>query len=125
MVLILLFQEPCYDNPEASTIPTIPLDYLSRPLKTFPLLNEIKIGNYLSESNVEGKAYKVPVVKPCQVPISYYDQPVAHFINQRRLEVIKDCVQYIYENKISEARKVNFNAFLIHLCSFFCFDHID
>ncbi|XP_047135249.1 myotubularin-related protein 13 isoform X1 [Hydra vulgaris] len=99
--------EPWFDNPEISTIPSINVDMFNHPLKRFPLLNEVKINSYLVQSNesVQGKVFKAPVITPKQVPISTYDLPVTHFINQRRLEVIKDCVQYIYESKISEARK--------------------
>ena len=80
----------------------------NQPLKQFPLLNEVKINSYLVQSSesIQGKVFQAPVIPPKQVPISAYDLPVTHYINQRRLEVIKDCVQYIYESKISEARKV-------------------
>lgn len=81
---------------------------INKPLKTFPLLSETKINAYITknENTTTAKVFHAPPQVPYQVPMSTYDKPVTHYINQRRLEVIKDCVQYIYENKISEARKV-------------------
>ena len=71
------------------------------------MLNEIKINSYLTKSNGSPKkAFQAVNKKLEQVPASSYDFPVTHYINQRRLEVIKDCIQYIYENKTSDALKV-------------------
>ena len=43
-----------------------------------------------------------------------------HYIPSRKLEVLKDCVAYIFDNQISEARKVNllyFVLLLLAVCS--------
>lgn len=99
-----------------------------KPLKEFPLLSETKINSYISKnenSAQQAKAFKAPLKEPSQVPMSSYDKPTSHYINQRRLEVIKDCIQYIYDNKISEARKVRmiltyFNIDFLPICAPVC-----
>lgn len=87
---------------------------LRKPLKSFPSLNLKKINSLIREKPHD-KTYQARSIPPRQVPISTHDHPVPHFINQRRLEVLQDCIQYIYENKISEARKV-----FLWLCLIVC-----
>ena len=104
---VFCFQEPWFDNPEVSTVPVVPAERLKSPFTPFPLLSEIQINSYLTKSNESPhKTFQVPAKELQKVPISSYDLPVTHFINQRRLEVIQDCIQYIYENKTSDALKV-------------------
>ena len=108
-ILFFVFQEPSLDQPDENEIPKIKAEEIMKPLKEFPLLSETKINSYISKnenSAQQAKAFKAPIKEPAQVPMSSYDKPTSHYINQRRLEVIKDCIQYIYDNKISEARKV-------------------
>lgn len=97
--------EPRFDNPEASVLPVANPEVLLKPLRQFPFLNEIEINSFLTAKTSQGKIFTAPVIQPQQVPINQYDHPGSHYINQRRLEVIQDCVQYIYDSKISEARK--------------------
>lgn len=104
------------DQPDENDIPKISHEDIMKPLKVFPLLSETKINSYISKnenSAQQAKAFQAPLKEPAQVPMSSYDKPTSHFINQRRLEVIKDCIQYIYDNKISEARKVSFKQTII------------
>jgi len=97
------------EGPDENKIPSVSKELVQGPLKEFPLLSETKINSYITKnesSSQQTKAFQAPVLEPAQVPMSSYDKPVTHYINQRRLEVIRDCIQYIYDNKISEARKV-------------------
>ena len=51
-------------------------------------------------------AYTVKHAGPCVVPSNPMSSRQQHYIPSRKLEVLRDCVDYIFENKISEARKV-------------------
>ena len=75
----------------------------------FPMLNPKTISQYIKEeetSHTESFPVKAspPLIVPCGNSSSTRQQQ--HYIPSRKLEVLKDCVTYIFENKISEARKV-------------------
>ena len=62
----------------------------------------IKENSEISES----REYDVQEVEPERVPTGFSPHSLSHFVNRRRLDVIKDCVSFIFDNKISDARKV-------------------
>ena len=84
---------------------------LRKPLNHFKELNQKKIDSMIRENDPHditktASSQQPTTLFPCQVPISSHDRPTPNYINQRRLEVLQDCIQYIYDDKISDARKV-------------------
>ena len=73
----------------------------------FPELKEADISSYINQKENMTSDYKVKRVGPCVVPSNPMSSRQQHYIPSRKLEVLRDCVDYIFENKISEARKVH------------------
>jgi len=72
----------------------------------FPELKESDISRYINQQENMTSDYTVKHAGPCVVPSNPMSSRQQHFIPSRKLEVLRDCVDYIFENKISEARKV-------------------
>ncbi len=81
------------------------------PPSAFPILDTSAIEKHLADD--EANTASATVSKASQLSfdkVPYgsgeFSFQTRHFINIRKLEVLHDCVAYIFENKISEARKV-------------------
>ena len=72
----------------------------------FPELKEADISRYINQQENMASDYTVKHAGPCVVPSNPMSSRQQHYIPSRKLEVLRDCVDYIFENKISEARKV-------------------
>ncbi|XP_065070584.1 myotubularin-related protein 5-like [Rhopilema esculentum] len=76
--------------------------------RRFPLLNRERI-NAVMKEQVEisaARTYDVQIVSQERVPTGFTGHTLHQFVNRRRIDVIKDCVSYIFDNKISDARKI-------------------
>ena len=74
---------------------------------TFPVLDESVINQFIKEEETNVTDIQVKPREPMIVPHgNTSSMKQQHFIHSRKLEVLKDCVAYIFDNKISEARKV-------------------
>ncbi|XP_068760421.1 myotubularin-related protein 13-like [Montipora capricornis] len=71
----------------------------------FPELSESEIGQYIDQAENVAAPYKIKSPEPCVVPSTVVSNRQQHYIPSRKLEVLRDCVAYIFDNKISEARK--------------------
>ncbi|KAL3842272.1 hypothetical protein ACJMK2_020304 [Sinanodonta woodiana] len=82
----------------------------------FPLLDEDKVNGIIEDGISKAIKSKVPAVRPRIVPMG---PPITAVVdrqkfvdnNARRLEVLRNCVNFIFENKISDARVI-FSAVL-------------
>lgn len=78
---------------------------------TFPILDASIIEKHLEDGSVAPDSIPGRVAVPSLDKVPYgtgvFSYQTRHYINLRKLEVLRDCVAYIFENKISEARKVN------------------
>ena len=76
--------------------------------RQFPLLNVEKIEALFKENSIisVSRKYDVKEIEPHRVPTGFTGHTLHQFVNRRRVDVIKDCVCYIFDNKISDARKV-------------------
>ncbi|CAB3984119.1 Myotubularin-related 13 [Paramuricea clavata] len=101
-----------YDNESNSSreddIPSILPTMKEDPPSTFPILDTSAIEKHLADD--EGSTTNATTCKARQfdkVPYGSgeFSFQTRHYINIRKLEVLHDCVAYIFENKISEARK--------------------
>ena len=72
----------------------------------FPELSELDISQYIDQPENVAASYTVKSAQPCVVPSNAVSSRQQHYILSRKLEVLRDCVAYIFDNKISEARKV-------------------
>ena len=77
----------------------------------FPILDSSAIEKHLADdaANSNSTASKTKQISFDKVPYGFgvFSFQTRHYINIRKLEVLHDCVAYIFENKISEARKVS------------------
>lgn len=105
--LFLLWQEPSCDTAENNIQALVPPDEaeLSSNL-VFPELSESDITQYIDQQEHVAAPYTVKSAEPCVVPSNTVSSRQQHYIPSRKLEVLRDCVAYIFDNKISEARKV-------------------
>lgn len=103
----IMLQEPSCDTAENNIQPVVPADEdeLSGKL-VFPMLSESDISQYIDQQENSAVPYKVKSAEPCVVPSNTVSNRQQHYIPSRKLEVLRDCVAYIFDNKISEARKV-------------------
>lgn len=72
----------------------------------FPELSEADISRYINQQENMAADYTVKRAELCVVPSNPVSSRQQHYIPSRKLEVLRDCVAYIFDNKISEARKV-------------------
>ena len=78
---------------------------------TFPPLDPKAIKQFIQEEETHKETYILKPNDPEIVPSGkMYSRTPQHYVHGRKLEVLKDCVSYIFENKISEARKVSETA---------------
>eukprot|EP00794_Sanderia_malayensis_P018071 gene18071-19880_t len=105
---ILYDNEPETVNADEITTADWPESVTSENKRVFPTLDAEKIEEYISECAEQSasKMYEEPKIEPQRVPAGNMGHTLTHFINKRRLEVIRDCVTYIFDNKISDARKI-------------------
>ena len=77
--------------------------------RRFPLLNSENIYKLVEENAAisVSRTYNVKEIVPQRVPTAFMGHTLHQFVNRRRIDVIKDCVSFIFDNKISDARKVN------------------
>ena len=78
---------------------------------SFPILDASAIEKHLADDEASGNTAatcKASQLSFDKVPYGSgeFSFQTRHYINIRKLEVLHDCVAYIFENKISEARKV-------------------
>ncbi|XP_031559820.1 myotubularin-related protein 13-like [Actinia tenebrosa] len=102
----LFENEPACDNSEnqiQNTLDGIDTEVSKKSL--FPHLDQDIINQFIKEEASHVEHFQVinsePKIVPCSTG-SYSRQQ--HYIHSRKLEVLKDCVTYIFDNKISEAR---------------------
>ena len=81
------------------------------PPSAFPILDSSAIEKHLADdgtNNAAAAESKTTQLSFAKVPYGSgeFSFQTRHYINIRKLEVLHDCVAYIFENKISEARKV-------------------
>ncbi len=77
----------------------------------------------ISDASLPRAPDRLSQIRPAQrriVPIgpnitSPTDRAQLFVLNARRLEVLRNCINFIFENKISDARKVSGNAIYIQL----------
>ena len=100
-------QEPSCDTAENNVQPVVSSGNSELPNnKVFPELKESDVSRYINQQETMVSDYTVKHAGPCVVPSNPMSSRQQHFIPSRKLEVLRDCVDYIFENKISEARKV-------------------
>lgn len=101
------WQEPSCDNAENNVQPldlTAQAELYSKLV--FPTLSESEISQHIDQAENGAATYSVIRREPCVVPSNVISNRQQHYIPSRKLEVLRDCVAYIFDNKISEARKV-------------------
>ena len=84
---------------------------------SFPILDSTELEKHLADDKTSAKEAGTSVALSFdKVPYGSgeFSFQTRHYINIRKLEVLHDCVAYIFENKISEARKVR-KKFLFEL----------
>ena len=104
--MLFSWKEPC-DNAENNVQPldlSAEADLYSKLV--FPTLNESEISQHIDQAENVGATYSVRSLEPRVVPVNTISNRQQHYIPSRKLEVLRDCVAYIFDNKISEARKV-------------------
>lgn len=102
-------QEPSCDAAENNVQPVVSPEEPELCSKmVFPELKETDISRYINQQENMASDYTVNRAGPCVVPSNPMSSRQQHYmyIPSRKLEVLRDCVDYIFENKISEARKV-------------------
>lgn len=100
-------QEPSCDTAENNVQPVVSPEEAELCSKmVFPELNEGDISRYINQQENMASDYTVKRAEPCVVPSNPVSSRQQHYIPSRKLEVLRDCVAYIFDNKISEARKV-------------------
>ena len=100
-------QEPSCDTAENNVQPVVSPEEAELCSKMiFPELKEVDISRYINQQENMASDYTVKHAGPCVVPSNPMSSRQQHYIPSRKLEVLRDCVDYIFENKISEARKV-------------------
>ena len=105
-------QEPSCDTAENNVQPVVSPEEAELCSKmVFPELKESDISCYINKQENMLSEYTVKRVGPCVVPSNPMSSRQQHYIPSRKLEVLRDCVDYIFENKISEARKVNITIY--------------
>lgn len=75
----------------------------------FPLLDSSIINKQLADYDASAgdpTANRVQSFGKVPYGSGEFSFQTKHYINVRKLDVLRDCVAYIFENKISEARKV-------------------
>ena len=89
-------------------MPCLPESVHTENKRQFPLLNEEKIEALIKEYSAisASRRYDMNELKLQRVPTGFSGHTLNQFVNRRRIDVIKDCVSYIFDNKISDARKV-------------------
>lgn len=103
-------QEPSCDSAENNVQPVVSPEEAELCSKmVFPELKEADISRYINQQENVASNYTVKHAGPCVVPSNPMSSRQQHYIPSRKLEVLKDCVNYIFDNKISEARKVCIN----------------
>ncbi|XP_028407553.1 myotubularin-related protein 5-like [Dendronephthya gigantea] len=79
------------------------------PPSTFPMLDSSVIEKYLVDDQDHSNSATCKTTQLSYDKVPYgsgeFSFQTRHYINIRKLEVLHDCVAYIFENKISEARK--------------------
>lgn len=109
-IRIFLLQEPSCDNSDNQIQNTLDgIDTEVHKKTGFPHLDPEIINQFIKEEAAHVEHFQVVTSEPKIVPCStgsYSRQQ--HYIHSRKLEVLKDCVTYIFDNKISEARMVSF-----------------
>ena len=105
--LLIHWQEPSCDTNENTVQPVVPSDEADLCDKlVFPELSESDINCYIDQQENVAAPYMVKSPEPCVVPSNLVSSKQQHYIPSRKLEVLRDCVAYIFDNQISEARKV-------------------
>ncbi|XP_074605890.1 myotubularin-related protein 13-like [Acropora palmata] len=102
----LFDNEPSCDNAENNVQPldlSAQADLYSKLV--FPTLSESEISQHIDQAENVGAIYSVRSLEPRVVPVNVVSNRQQHYIPSRKLEVLRDCVAYIFDNKISEARK--------------------
>lgn len=100
-------QEPSCDTAENNVQPVVSPEEAELCSKmVFPELKEADISRHINQQENMASDYTVKHAGPCVVPSNLMSSRQQHYIPSRKLEVLRDCVDYIFENKISEARKV-------------------
>ncbi|XP_020625172.1 myotubularin-related protein 13-like isoform X2 [Orbicella faveolata] len=100
--------EPSCDAAENNAQPVVSPEEAELYSKmVFPTLKETDISRYINQQENMASDYTVNRAGPCVVPSNPMSSRQQHYmyIPSRKLEVLRDCVDYIFENKISEARK--------------------
>ena len=113
LFVCLFTQEPSGDLIENCIQPNFQ-DLGSGKKEVFPILDSKTISQFIKEEEtLHTETFPVkasaPLIVPCGNSTTNRQQ---HYIPSRKLEVLKDCVSYIFENKISEARKVCCSRYL-------------
>ena len=114
MFFACCLQEPSSETSENNVISSVvPMNSKQEADKkaTFPVLDESVINQFVKEKETSAASFQVKACEPRIVPHGNTGSSrQQHFIHSRKLEVLKDCVAYIFDNKISEARKVSYQA---------------
>ncbi|CAJ0956528.1 unnamed protein product [Ranitomeya imitator] len=86
----------------------------------FPKINDLKVQDLIQEgvSKNQSSTLAARMEKRCIVPagspvVSIVDKSSTVFNSARRLEVVRNCISYIFENKILETEKL----YCCHWCS--------
>ena len=107
-------QEPSCDTAENNVQPVVSPEEAELCSKmVFPELKEADISRYINQQENMASDYTVKRAGPCVVPSNPMSSRQQHYIPSRKLEVLRDCVDYIFENKISEARKVHITIIIL------------
>ena len=101
-------QEPEVDFTGDLSLPCLSESAHSENKRQFPLLNGENIETLIKEHSAisVSRRYDVHEMELQRVPTGFSGHTLHQFVNRRRVDVIKDCVSYIFDNKISDARKV-------------------
>ena len=111
--MFVVLQEPSCDTAENNIQPLVSSDEAElRSKLVFPELSESDISQYIDQQENIAAPYTVKSAEPCVVPSNAVSSRQQHYIPSRKLEVLRDCVAYIFDNKIGEARKVFVTAFM-------------
>ena len=103
----MFLQEPSCDTLENTLYPLVTSEHLGLgSTLVFPELSELQVNRYINQQENIATSYSIKNAEPCVVPGSATPSRPQHYIPSRKLEVLRDCVAYIFDNKISEARKV-------------------
>jgi len=105
---ILYRNEPGTEFADELCMPCLPESVHTENKRQFPLLNEEKIEALIKEYSAisASRRYDMNELKLQRVPTGFSGHTLNQFVNRRRIDVIKDCVSYIFDNKISDARKI-------------------